>query len=237
MKLIFPLGCIFIVLGIGVQFGLAQGNPIVVRLDDKTQNILQDATSDHWLETFASAFLGGIMAIAAAWIAFRWQIGKEKNEQREFNLRVLEAICCEIKILREIYDEGTGKMLKEHKAGEPFFRWIHISQEHFTIFESNAEHIGKIDSELAKRIIVIYELMKLTVENFGVNSRYISELERFDSLLRTDSTNKSLLQNRQFYWNQLIYQAELLKKVDAKMHVEAEELFKRFEELKQQSKL
>jgi hypothetical protein len=234
MKRILSLICILVVLGIGIQFGLAQSNVVAVKLDEKTQNILQDATSDHWLETFASAFLGGIMAVAAAWIAFRWQIGKEKEEQREFNLRVLEAICCEVRTLKEIYDEGTGKMLKEHKIGDPFFRWLHISQEHFTVFESNAEHIGRIDSELAKQIIVVYELMKLMIESFGVNSRYIGELEKINAILRTDGKNPYLLQQRKWYWDQLVYQAELMKKLDAKMGVAADKLFNEFNQIKQQ---
>jgi hypothetical protein len=237
MKRILPSIYILAVLGIGIQFGLAQTNAIAVKLDDKTQEILQGATSDHWLETFASAFLGGIMAIAAAWIAFRWQICKEKNEQKEFNLRVLEAICCEVKTLREIYDEGSGKMLKEHKAGEPFFRWLHISQEHFTVFESNAEHIGRIDSELAKQIIVVYELMKLMIESFGVNSRYIGELEKINAFLRTDEKNPHLLQQRKWYWDQLVYQAEILKKLDARMGAAADKLFSGFDQIKQQCKI
>ena len=228
--------CSFSVFLIGVQVAVAQMKAIPIKLDDKTQKILQDATSDHWLEMCASAFLGGIMAVIAAWVGFRWQTRKEEKGEKEFNLRVLEAICYEVKILQAIYDEGAGKLLKEHKAGEPFFRWLHISQQHFTVFESNAEHIGKIDSELAKRIIAIYELMKLMVENFGVNSRYLANLDQLNSLLRANPNDQNLLRDKQFCWNQLIQQAELLKKVDGQLLVAANDLFAEFEKAKQRDK-
>ena len=63
--------CSFSVFLIGVQVAVAQMKAIPIKLDDKTQKILQDATSDHWLEMCASAFLGGIMAVIAAWVGFR----------------------------------------------------------------------------------------------------------------------------------------------------------------------
>jgi hypothetical protein len=176
------------------------------------------------------------MAIAAAWAAFRWQIKKEKREQQEFNVRVLKAICCEVKILREIYDDGSGGMLKKNKLGEPFLIWLHISQQHFVVFESNAEHIGKIDSTLAKRIIVVYELMKLMIEAFGINGHYIAKLEQINSFLINNPNDVNLLKNRQIVWNQLVRQAERMKKLDARLSVEADALFEEFDQVEQQRK-
>jgi hypothetical protein len=219
MKRIFLLICFLTLIFIGVCF--AQNNPIS-----------QDTSSDHWLETFASAFLGGIMAILAAWIAFKWQTGKEQKNEDEFNLRVLGAICHEIKILQAIYDNGSGQLLKEHKAGTPFFHWLNISQQHFIVYESNAEHIGKIDSELAKRIITIYATMKVMVENFGVNSHYIASFEKANSFLQQNPKDPIFVRNKEFFWNQLIQQAELLKKVDNQLLIAANDLFAEFDKIK-----
>ncbi|MGH7989869.1 MAG: hypothetical protein ACREDS_06770, partial [Limisphaerales bacterium] len=180
----------------------------------------------------ASAFLGGIMAILAAWIAYKWQTGKEQKSDDEFNLRILEAICHEVKILQAIYDNGSGKFLKEHKSGTPFFHWLYISQQHFIVYESNAEHIGKIDSELAKRIITIYATMKVMVENFGVNSHYIANFEKANSLLQQNPNDPILIRNKEFFWNQLIQQAELLKKVDSQLLTAANDLFAEFDKIK-----
>jgi hypothetical protein len=230
MKKLFGLALFFAFL-IFTTGTHAQTNALSVKFDQQTLTLLEKTNDGHWCETLASAFIGGIMAILAAWYAFNQQTKKEKDDGKNFNLRVVKAICCEVKTLQGVYDEGTGKFLKQHKAGEPFFRWMHISQQHFTIFESNAQHIAKIDGILAERIIIVYELMKLMVESFGVNSHYIKKLEDVASLLKTNSNDQQLLADQKIIWGQLIQQADIIKQLDTRLHSAADEMYRRIEEL------
>jgi hypothetical protein len=142
----------------------AQTNAILVKLDDETKNIFRDATADTWFkkDSFTSALLGGLLgglaAVVAVFVADSLQRKKERQADNDFDQRVLNAIQIELKTLMEIYDSGTRAKIKDLKDGELFPFWLHFSQKHFVVFESNASHIGKIDPELAGQIIKVYEL-------------------------------------------------------------------------------
>lgn len=205
---------------------------VTVKLDAKTLALLDKPPESHWGETFTSALLGGVLAILGGWLVFRLQQLKDHKAQTEFNFRVVEAICCEVKTLKSIYDADTGARLRQHPAGEPYFRWLHISQNHFVVFESNAEHIGKIEPELASHIIEVYELMKLMVESLGVNRHHTDKLEKVNDSLQTRPDDAELVRIRQWLLAEMIRQAGILKELDSKLRESSEKFFQRFEEIK-----
>jgi hypothetical protein len=136
--------------------------------------------------------------------------------------------------LLEIYDTGTAVKIKDLKDGELFPYWLHFSQKHFVVFESNALHIGKIDPELAGQIIKVYELLKVFVENMGINGRYLADRDQTNWALRFNSTDKNLLDRRDWIESCMVNQAKDMKKLDAKIRFELDEFFKRCDKLKQQ---
>ena len=232
----------FLVVITGLLIGrmaFAQTNAVLFKLDDETKNILRDATTDSWFkkEAFTSALLGGLTAVVAAWFAYRWEIRKEKRADEEFNLRVLDAIQTELKTLLEIYDADVSKKLKDLKEGEVFPHWSHFSQNHFIIYETNASHIGKIDPELAKQLIKVHEFLKVLVESFGINSRYVMESDQIAWGLRQRPTDQQLSEKQQNIHALMVAQGQEMKRLDNRVRVEADLFFRRFDELKQQRSL
>ncbi|HLX69844.1 MAG TPA: hypothetical protein VKV04_09485 [Verrucomicrobiae bacterium] len=213
----------------------AQTNAVLFRLDDETKQILRKATTDSWFkkEAFTSALLGGLTAIAAAWLAYRWELRKERKAEQEFNWRVLDAIQIELKTLMEMYDSGTGAKIKDLKDGETFPYWLHFTQRHFVVFESNALHIGKIDPELASQIIRVYELLKVWVEGAGINSHHVRDQNQNILALRIHPTDHNLLQQKIEIHSLLVTQAKVMKELDGKIRFEVGEFFKRFDKLRQ----
>jgi hypothetical protein len=101
------LGIFLVLVGLAIfRIASAQTNTAYFRLDDETKNIFKNATEDSWFkkEAFTSALLGGLTAVVAAWLAYRWELAKEKNSDQEFDQRVLEAIQIEIKTLLGVYE-------------------------------------------------------------------------------------------------------------------------------------
>ena len=177
----------------------SQKNATVFKLDDETKGILRDATADNWFkkEAFTSALLGAATAIGAAWVAFLWQRRNEQRAERAFNQLVLDAIRIELKTLIDIYDSGKAGKIKDLKDGETFPYWLHFSQRHFIVFESNASHVGKIDPELAAQIIKVYEIMKVFVEAMGVNSYCVRDLDQVAWALKQTPNDTRLIERQQ----------------------------------------
>ena len=215
----------------------SQTDVTVFKLDEETKGILRDATTDSWFkrEAFTSALIGAATAIGAAWLAFLWQSAKEQKAERDFNQRVLDAIRMELKTLMGIYDSGKAGKIKDFKDGDIFPYWLHFSQKHFVVFESNASHIGKIDPELAAQIIKVYEIMKVFVEAMGVNSYYVRDRDQVAWALKQNPTDTRLIERQQGIHLSLVNQAIELKRIDGLMHAEADELFSRFEKVKEQT--
>ena len=192
---------------------------------------MREATTDSWFkkDAFTSALLGGLTAVVAAWLAYWWELRKERHADQEFDQRVLSAIQIELKTLMDIYDSGKAAKIKNLKDGETFPYWLHFSQKHFVIFESNASHIGKINPELAGQIIKVYEIMKVFIEAMGVNSSYVRDSDQVVWALKHAPTDPNLIERQQWLHSSLVNQAVELKRLDLRMHAEAVELFKLFE--------
>ncbi len=214
----------------------AQTNVTLLKLDNETKGLLREATADNWFkkEAFSSALLGGLTAVLAVWFAYRWELRKENNAEREFNQRVLSGIQVELNTLINIYDSGKGGKIKNLKEGEIFPHWLHFSQRHFVVFESNASHIGKIDPELAGQIIKVYEVMKVLIEAMGVNGGYVRDSDPVEWALKHNPVDPNLIERQKWLRYCLVDQAKELKRIDAWLHAEVDELFKRFEKIEGQ---
>jgi type II secretory pathway pseudopilin PulG len=213
----------------------AQSNTVVLNLDNETRDILLNATEDSWFkkDAFTSALLGGLTALAAVFWTDWLQRRKEHREEDEFNQRVLNAIRIELKMLLEIHDNGASGKIKDLKDGDTFNYWLHFSQKHFVIFESNASNIGKIDSELASQIIKVYGLLRVYVETMGINSRYVSDNDQTNWALQLNPTDKNLLERSKWIRSLMIEQAKELRQMDSQIRSSLDVLFALFDNLKQ----
>jgi len=181
-----------------------------------------------------SALLGGLTALAAVLLADYLQRKKENREDKDFNFHVLEAIQTELKTLLEVFDADTSNKLKNLKEGEVFPHWIHFSQKHFIVYETNIIHIGKIDPKLAKQLIKVHELIKVLIENFGINSHYVMDSDQVYWALRQNPNDQNLMARKERAHSLMVGAAKDLKQQSEKIHIEAGKFFQHFDEVKQQ---
>jgi hypothetical protein len=166
-------------------------SPIPIGLDDKGMALLHEATADKWFkkELFISSLLGAALAIFAGWLLHRIEIGHRRREEREFTRKVLKAIEAELDALFDIFNQGIGGKLKE-KTGRMFLWRLALSQDYFTVFATNAVHLGKVDPEIAKTIITHYQSLKELIENFRINNEYVQLYDAVVYQLSTTSPTR-----------------------------------------------
>jgi hypothetical protein len=209
----------------------AQTNSISLNLDPEVRTFLKSAAEDKWFkkENFASTLLGGALAITgglvATWWAHKLQARRKQIEDAEFSNNVLRAIRRELEALQEIYDKGIGKALKKVPEGKPFLLWLGLTQEWFTVFNSNAVHLGKIEGEISRQIITVYARVKGLIEEFRINNEYLKQLNEVVAESRIRPMDGSVLGKLKMFQDVMLFQAKKIKESDQALKVSTEELF------------
>lgn len=102
---------------------------------------------------------------------------REKEDHDRFANNVLLAIRRELEILSDIHGKGIGMDLRSVPDGEVLNVRFAFSQDYFTVFESNAVHLGKVPADAAKRIIKIYAFHRALVAGYRINNIYLETIE------------------------------------------------------------
>lgn len=132
-----------------------------------------------FVAAIVGAIIGGYIGARATSKAidqsFRNDLKKREMERLE-NLRGLyNAIKSELEALWSRYSEGAGKEIESLVQDQPLLVYYPLTQDYFTVYQSNAHLIGEIDNEdLRALIILAYTAAK------GVVSRNTRErLQRY----------------------------------------------------------
>lgn len=161
----------------------AQATTNFVTLDRETRTFLRTSLEDKWFkkENLASTLLGGALAIAGGFaatiLAHTLQARRKRRTELEFSRNLLRLLRCELEALREIYDTGIGKLLNELPDGKLFMYRLALTEDWFSMFNTNAVHLGRIEGELSRQIIKVYALMKRLIEEYRINNGYIKEFD------------------------------------------------------------
>ncbi len=154
---------------------------------------------------------------------------RETQTRNEFANNVLRAIRCELEALDDLYYAGIGADLTKTAEGSPLKVRFALDEDFFTVFNSNAVHLGKIDSRIAKEIVKVYALVKGQVENLRINNILLDEFDRLeqartellsnvfssDFVAKVAAHTKGAGARKEQIHNQLILHARLLKKHQA----------------------
>jgi hypothetical protein len=182
-----------------VPDGVSVTNILTVKPDQQIEELLKQgtgllkaATSDKWFkkEWFVSTLLGAVVAVATGWFLHRREVRDRKREDGEFTQKVLKAIEAELDALRDIFNQGIGGQLKA-KTGRMFLIRLALSQDYFTVYRTNAVHLGKMDPEIAKAVITLYQNLRALIEDFRINNEYIQMHDAAMYELRSNPTRYS----------------------------------------------
>jgi hypothetical protein len=103
---------------------------------------------------------------------------KDKDKDKETLQGVLQAIHDEMESLWEAYMDSVGHHLEALPNGQPFNMYWPITQDYFTIYNSNALLIGRIpDPDLRKLIVSSYSKARGLIDSYRLNNDLVQKFE------------------------------------------------------------
>ncbi len=118
----------------------------------------------------------GYYTLKATDKAIRDQNAKElKREEKEVQ-NLLDALGVEIHTLWDFHMKRIGTMVEELPDGQPLEFYYPLTQDYFTIYNSNAALIGRIkDCDVSEAIVVCYNKCKKVVDGFKYNNDLVKD--------------------------------------------------------------
>lgn len=134
---------------------------------------------------FASALIGavvgGVFTLRATDRAIREGNEKEQRQDERNVQNLLDALGVELSTLWNFHQRRVGQLVEDLPAGEGLNFYYPLTQDYFSIYNSNASQIGAIqDPALRETIVVCYNKCKKVVDGFKYNNDMV---QAYNSLL------------------------------------------------------
>lgn len=125
--------------------------------------------SDLWEGAFLT-LLGVITAFIGHWVLNWWDIRKRIHATKQ-------GIYEELKELRRLYNEELGVHWENFEEGKDAYEIsVSLTQNYFTMYESNANLIGRItNSDLRLKIVKVYTLLKVITDSYKIHSTFLDK--------------------------------------------------------------
>lgn len=135
------------------------------------------------------ALVGSALTLFAAYLSYRWELSKQKEQDAQTLMGVLQAIHDEIETLWDLYMDGIGHELEALPNSQGLRIYYPVTQEYFTIYTSNALFIGRIrDNDLRKLIVSTYSKARGLIDSYRLNNDLLQKHEHAHWLfLQTNS--------------------------------------------------
>jgi hypothetical protein len=146
-----------------------------------------------------SAIIGGLIAggfsLLAVSATHKNDLKKKQKQEETLLEEFLASIRVEIDTLWNRYMAGIGKTLEDLPNNQPLLFFYPVTQDYFTIYESNATLIGKIqDRDLSKLLVTTYLQAKGLIDSYRMNNELVQKFENFMFLYQ--QTNNSILKSQ-----------------------------------------
>ena len=149
-----------------------------------------------------SSIIGGLIS---GFVTF-WAVNKTIKHEKEKDVAVeldnlaslLRAVKTELESILDRYQVTLGKHLEEHKENEAFNFYYPITQSYFSVYDSNCDKLGKLDSILITQIVRTYTYIKGYVDGLIFHNRLVEQhqvyyLQYNKSGSPQDATNADLI--------------------------------------------
>lgn len=137
-----------------------------------TQHLMGAATS------LLGAFVGGMFSIAASRRAELRDRDKERRLAEREIQNLLDAIEVELEALWGFHYRRLGSLLETMPDDALIELYYPITNDYFTIYNSNAVMIGRIrDGALRAAIVVVYNKCKKVAQTFAYNNALFTEYQ------------------------------------------------------------
>lgn len=117
------------------------------------------------------AAVGGMCTIYATRMTLREQARKEMHHEEKEVHSLLDAIGVEIGALWGFHMRRVGGIVEQMQDGDALEFYYPLTQDYFTVYNTNADKIGKINNpHLREAIVVCYNKCKKVVDGFKYNN-------------------------------------------------------------------
>jgi len=124
------------------------------------------------------ALVGSILTLLATYLSYRWQQSSQENKDQEMLLGVQQAIHDEIETLWDNYMDGIGHKTEALPDDQPLDAYWPITQEYFTVYNTNAFFIGRIHNhDLRKLIVSTYSKARGLIDSYRLNNDLVQKYE------------------------------------------------------------
>jgi hypothetical protein len=125
-----------------------------------------------------SALIGSTVALVTVYLSHRWEVSKQKEQDARTLMGLLQAVHDEIETLWDLYMEGIGHRLEELPNGQALSTYYPVTQEYFTVYNTNAFFIGRIrDNDLRKLIVSTYSKARGLIDSYRLNNDLVQKHE------------------------------------------------------------
>jgi len=125
----------------------------------------------------------GIYTLKATDKALREENDKEIRREEKEVQNLLDALGVEIKTLWNFHMKRVGGRIEAMPDGQPLEFYYPLTQDYFTIYNSNAAMIGRIkDCDVREAIVVCYNKCKKVVDGFKYNNELVREYRDLNNI-------------------------------------------------------
>jgi hypothetical protein len=122
------------------------------------------------------AVIGGLFSLRAGRRAHLFELAKERQREEREVQNMLDSLGVEIGTLWFFHMNRIGAMVENLPEGGAFEFYYPLTQDYFTVYNTNAGKIGAVkDAKLREAIVVCYNKCKKIVDGFKYNNELYRE--------------------------------------------------------------
>lgn len=136
-----------------------------------------------FVSALIGAVVGGFFTLKATDKAIREENAKETRQEEKEIQNLLDALGVELSALWSFHMRRIGARIEALPEGQPLEIYYPLTQDYFTIYNSNASAIGRIkDPLLRESIVITYNKCKKVVDGFKYNNELFQNHKQQDMI-------------------------------------------------------
>lgn len=168
--------------------------------------------ADALLSSGVGALIGSALTLAGVYLAHKLDKIESAKKDAEHILGLLQAIHDEIETLWESYSATAGAHVESLREGNAVLIFWPITQDYFTIYNTNSFFIGKVKNhDLRKQIVATYSKSRGLIDSYRMNNDLLQKWEHAD-LLFQETQNQIHRNHAQARYQSLVQYGASLKK-------------------------
>lgn len=179
---------------------------------------------DALVSSGLGALIGSALTLLATYWAHHLQRSQQEEKDQQMLLGILQAIHDEIETLWDIYIDAIGHQLEALADGQPLQMYWPVIQEYFTVYNTNAFFIGRIQNhDLRKLIVSTYSKSRGLIDSYRLNNDLVQKHEHAYWFFQ-ETQNQIHKKNAESHFVALVNSAKALKESHAGVKKQVQEL-------------